>query len=427
MAPQAVASQVPTHPVLAGRASRFAEVVGIVLLALIAARIAEVIPGASKVRPVFLAGLLGGAFLLFEAGVPAIRARLQNPVVRTGLAYAGWAALTAPFALWPGQAIRNIYPMFVPGLVLVLVVSLSPPTLSTLDRTSRGLALAFGALFLSVLSDALVLKGRLYSGGSLDPNDLASCAAIAFPLAVMQASRGGWFWRLAGAAVAVLSAYMLVQTGSRGGTLAFAAAVLVLILHLRPRTRLFAAAIVIVVLPFVWGVAPPTFRARVASLTSLESDYNSFDYFGRRAIWRRGVRYTLQNPVTGVGLENFGTAEGRALTSEGQRGKWSASHSAYIQAFAELGLIGGGIFLLLLGRAAQAFRRLARLGAPQDSRPEFIAALAGFAVGAAFLSHAYFWGLWGLLAFAALATEILPRTQSHHAVLNGRGARSRRG
>ncbi|HSA57279.1 MAG TPA: O-antigen ligase family protein [Gemmatimonadaceae bacterium] len=384
------------------KGSRFAPTVAVVLLALIAARVAEIVPGVARFRPALLAAVIGGSLVLFQTQPAQLFARFRNPVLIAFLGFAAWATVTVPFAVWPGQAANSLYPVFAPALVMITVLALCPASLSMLDRVTTGLVLSFGALFLSVLSDSLVWRGRLYTSGSLDPNDLASCAAIVFPMAIMQIRRRNPLWLLVALSVAPLAVYVLLQTGSRGGTLAFAASALTLCLVLPWRFRALASFLLIVGVPVVWAVAPPTFRNRVKSLTSLESDYNSYDFFGRKELWKRGIGYAVRNPITGVGLGNFDTAEGETLRALGQGGKWSAAHSAYIQVFAELGFVGGFFWTLLLARAAQIFARLAR----RRGRPEYIAALAGWAMGAVFLSHAYFWAFFGLIALAALAWQV---------------------
>lgn len=384
------------------RGSRFASPVAVVLLALIAARVAEIVPGAARFRPALLAAVIGGSLVLFQTQPAQLFLRFRNPVIAAFLGFATWAALTVPFAIWPGQAANSMYPVFAPALVMIVVLALCPPQLSMLDRVTTGLVLSFGALFLSVLSDSMVFRGRLYTSGSLDPNDLASCAAIVFPMAVMQMRRKNPIWLAVALVVAPLAVYVLLQTGSRGGTLAFAASALTLVVVLPWRFRAVAATVLVIAVPLVWAVAPPTFRARVISLGSLESDYNTFDFFGRQELWKRGLGYAVRNPITGVGLGNFDTAEGQTLSAMGVTGKWSAAHSAYIQVFAETGFVGGGLWVLLLARAAMIFMRFAR----RHGRPEYIAALAGWAVGGIFLSHAYFWAFFGLVALSALAWQI---------------------
>jgi O-antigen ligase len=382
-----------------------APAIAVLLLALIAARLSEIIPGSSAIHPSLVSAIIGGGYVLSRAPQAARIAAGRNPIVRAFAMYGGWALLMSPFALWPGHAIKSLYPMFVPGLLLILVLSLCLPTLRVLDWILGGLVLAYGALFLSVASDNVVFQGRLYAG-SLDPNDLASCAAIIFPPAVMIFVRRPRLSTLPMLGVALISLYIVGQTASRGGVLALAAGILTLVLLLRWKARSLAILALIILVPLAWGSATPTFRARVNSLTALDQDYNATEYDGRKAVWKRGVGYATKHPITGVGLNNFEVAEGQSLAAMGLRGKWSTAHNAYVQAFAELGFVGGFVLVLLLWRAGRAFAYLARRPNRADDRPEFLAALVGWAVGAYFLSQAYFWGFFGLLALAALATSI---------------------
>jgi len=160
----------------------------------------------------------------------------------------------------------------------------------------------------------------------------------------------------------------------------------------------------------IWFSAGPVFRERAASLLTVQSDYNLQDWNnGRIAIWKRGVTYFLDHPVLGVGAGNFEVAEGVALAARGELGRWSSSHNAYIQAFADLGAVGGTVFLALLGVSGWQARRLwrpprSRLS-PSFHRPELLAAVSAFAVGACFLSFAYSGTLIGLVGFITLVTD----------------------
>ena len=66
------------------RGSRFAPSVAVVLLALIAARVAEIVPGAARFRPALLAALLGGSLVLFNTSPSQLYLRLRNPVTWEG-------------------------------------------------------------------------------------------------------------------------------------------------------------------------------------------------------------------------------------------------------------------------------------------------------------------------------------------------------
>ena len=391
------------------RGGRLVVIAGILLLALIAARVAEIIPFAYKFRPSLIAAIIGGLIVVTQTSGARFNLALANPIVRSALLYAGWAAVTAPFALWRGYAIASIYPVFAPVTVLVIVLAVSEPSIDTLNRLTRGFIVAVGAHLLVLIFSATFEAGRLSGTDSLDPNDLASLAALTFPLSLMQASRGSLLWRWIGATVALLTVYVLLQSGSRGGTIAFAGSVIGLVLASRGPKRAIVFAVLLVAIPVTWMVAPPTFRQRISSMTNLEDDYNTFDYYGRKQVWARGIGYAIRNPVMGVGLNNFDTAEGLALAARGERGKWSSPHSAYVQAFSELGIVGGAIFVTLLVTSLRLFWWLAMLPDARERRPEYFASMLGFMFGAIFLAHAYFWALYGLFGMAALTWAIRQR------------------
>src|SRR2546428_8192071 len=119
----------------------------------------------------------------------------------------------------------------------------------------------------------------------------------------------------------------------------------------------------------------------------------------------------LQNPIFGVGANNFGPAEGilSPFADRQQFGigvRWSAPHNSFVQAGAELGVPGLVMFIGLISSAFVALRRSdlgsgARLGPTQaspDLTQAITASLIGFVVGAFFLSLAYSEILYTLVA-----------------------------
>lgn len=91
------------------------------------------------------------------------------------------------------------------------------------------------------------------------------------------------------------------------------------------------------------------------------------------------------------------------------RGKWSAAHNSYVQAFAELGVIGGVLFVSLLVTSVRRLVPVFRQASPVTGipHPEYIGAVVAFASSAFFLSHAYFWGFFALVGLCALAAQTL--------------------
>jgi O-antigen ligase len=218
-----------------------------------------------------------------------------------------------------------------------------------------------------------------------------------------------------GASLAVASLVLgVIASGSRGGTLALLAGCIFFVPGLRSRHRYLMIGIMLVGGLLAWTTASESYRERIRSLTSLENDYNNTDPNGRKAIWARGRQIYRQNPVIGVGAGNFPFADGGAKQGEGLTGKWSAAHNAYLQAFVELGTIGGLLFCAILLTGARMSFGLWRpiRGPPLLHRPEFMGSLAAFATGAYFLSQAYYPPLFAILGMIALAERVRIREAS---------------
>jgi O-antigen ligase len=262
-----------------------------------------------------------------------------------------------------------------------------------------------------MMSGITVAEDRLTSGGGYDPNDLAALLAFTAPLAAGIALRERGKQRLAALATLPLLALIIAKTASRGGVLALVVGMGVFILGQRGKRRVMLIVLAIIAAAGMWSFGPPVFRARLLSMTELQNDYNFSAYTGRKAVWSRARGYFLEHPITGVGYENFPVAEGETWERIGMAGKWSAAHNSYLQAFAELGMIGGCLFLALLlsaGRRAYALwkrsARRAALGIPD--RPEMLAALMAFCTSAYFLSHAYLWALFTLLGLIFMSERV---------------------
>ena len=202
-----------------------------------------------------------------------------------------------------------------------------------------------------------------------------------------------------------------VKTGSRGGPLALVFGALVFLIASRGSRRFLYAVLFVVGGVLIWNVSPYKFRKRMIDLVSGTEDYNYTEYSGRKQVWARANIYIQRHPVMGVGIANFPIMAGQYLEEKGKVGKWSAAHNAYYQSTVELGLPGGSMFIGMLlialykgWRLRRAFRDTA--SGERLNRPEYVAAIAAFAMAAVFLSHAYFYLLYGLLGLIAFAWRV---------------------
>lgn len=391
---------------------RRAEPAVIAMIAVVVVRLHEFFPPLRFIKPVFTLSVLGFV-LLWWYTAPAVRSGVaKHGLSRMVFVYFGTVCLSIPFALWHGGAASTAQSLL-PAVLLFASFQLVRPTRETLDRLEfafLGLVLFF-AWYLQAFGSSR--GGRLVSvSGMFDSNNAASVFALTLPMAIVILMRMRGATRKAAAGFAILSLVAgTIATGSRGGTLAMLAGLIVLIAGLNSAKAGLVLYFAVLGGGAAWVVAPPAFKNRLSTLTHLDNDYNMTDTTGRKAVWRRGRLYIREHPVFGVGAGNFFVAEGEYNAETGNTGKWSAAHNAYIQAFAELGMVGGTAFIAMLLTAGIIARSLWRSqnrprGPPAMHRPELLAGLAAYCVGAVFLSHAYFNPLFGLLGLIALSQRI---------------------
>jgi O-antigen ligase len=387
---------------------RYASAVALFMLATVGLRVHENVPYLALIRPAALAAYGGGLLLVMNSSRRVLEAAIRDRVVLLMLSYFAWMAATAPFALWPGLAFDTVM-IGVPLTVMAVGLLMCRPERAEVRRVNMALiacAVVLGMLAI-VFGDVVMDAGtsRLTARGSLDPNDLATVMAIVFPFALAEGLRASGRRRVLALLAGVFILLVTVKTGSRGGNIALLAGAVMFVFAFPLRRSVPLMFAVGALLAVGWLLAPADFRERMGTVSSLDEDYNYTAYSGRQQIWKRGRGYIAEHPVAGVGAGNFPIAEGDFAAALGRPAKWSAAHNAYIQAFAELGVIGGGIFIaILVTTARRGFRLWRQSRAPAGwHRPEYLAALSAFAVSACFLSHAYFYTLYALCAITALA------------------------
>jgi O-antigen ligase len=414
------------------------------LIIVAAVRLHELVPGISVLSPALVLTVGGTAVIWAKTGAPARAAVLRHPLVLLVFAYWALMLVTMPFALWPGLAFGSVQ-YFLPGLALIIAILLCRADRGTLMKLQIGFVLATAAYaFYARTFGRSFADGRLDPGlGMYDSNDMAALLGLVFPLAagLVRSQRGTLRNMALGAAVLIV--LVVLASGSRGGILGLAAGAVVFTLGMKGSRRFVALGILAATTAVIWAYSPG-FKDRMSTLTDLENDYNTTDEFGRKAVWKRGRQYIRENPIIGVGAGNFPIAEGNhfGVLYSGTRGaKWSNAHNAYVQVFAELGIIGGCIFIGILLAGIRSSLRLWRGVRLRTGgwlhMPELLAGLCAFMVSAVFLSHAYFMPFVALVGMIGLAERVRAagmhaapaRSESSPAPFRGvaRGRRTPRG
>lgn len=201
--------------------------------------------------------------------------------------------------------------------------------------------------------------------------------------------------------------------GLSGGLLATNVGVLIFVLAHRG-FRLIAALLVVILVGVIpWQAASEECRERMMTLTQVSEDCNIEAETGRIEVWKRGMVYFWERPVFGVGAGNFSAREGRRRLSQHRPGPWSSAHNAYVQAAADLGAIGALLFLALMASAARRAKRMWRARLAQRPpvsgglmRPEMLASVSAASTAAVFLSMAYSWIIFMMVALVALADRV---------------------
>ena len=333
-----------------------------------------------------------------------------------------------------------------PGLTYVLVLFLSWSAVSQLWAEDSGAALtAFTSLSLNAVlfliiftavrtpSQAIGFAGAFVAGVSLNalygilfapsvpetasrlsssitnPNELASMlvAALALSFGLAAALKDRPLPRLGALGAAGVCIVGIFLTGSRGGLVSLAIALLAFLVvggRWRGRVVVVATVVILAGIGFFNYFASAEIRSHVSSVGSGT---------GRLDLWTVAWRMVEQEPLHGVGAGNFPVSSVHYLLQPGaiERADYivgvpKVAHNTYLELWAELGVVGLGFFLCVvvfcLYSALKAASSFARQG---DARLEVLAralfvAMVGLLAGDFFGSRLNNKEVWLLLGFA---------------------------
>jgi putative inorganic carbon (HCO3(-)) transporter len=214
-----------------------------------------------------------------------------------------------------------------------------------------------------------------------------------------------------------LCIFTVLGTYSRGGFLAFSAALLTFIMLQRRRFTALAGLLAVVTLVLAVVPIPQQYVERLSTIRT----YNQADdedpegakesAKSRTHFWQVGIVMATNKPL-GVGIKQYEAAYDRFDFLHGRYGHKRAIHSAHLQVLAELGFFAAFLWVLMFAYGYFACMRVRARAANERLRPELrrflvtaanglMASMAGFIVGGAFLSLAYNELTW--LTFAMVA------------------------
>ena len=181
------------------------------------------------------------------------------------------------------------------------------------------------------------------------------------------------------------------------------------------RRKVHALAGLVVVVSIVLAVLPQEYWDRMDTINTWREDASAS---GRVHFWRVAVEMGDTHPFTGVGFTSFRMAYDKYDFSRGAFGAGRDCHSSWFGVLAELGYVGLVLFVLVLGSAFLACRRVCALARANSQNEElqeigqYAAALRlsliAFFVGGSFVSIYHNEMMWHLVALS-MVVEVLAR------------------
>jgi len=329
------------------------------------------------------------------------------------------AIISIPQAIDPALSWEVFYTLYVKTLIVFIVMINVLRTEGRL-KTMMLLALVTGGIMsITALVDysaghtgnyeerANVAISNMFG----EPNSLALHLVTMIPLAlVLAVASKNPLKKLVylGGSLAMIAG--VFASFSRGGFLGLVAAGIVLAWKLGRRNRFAIVGIVLIAVVAAMLFAPGGYGARVGSIFNPTGEASAS---ARQALLTRSVMVALTSPFLGVGIGNL-----RIVLIHDQ-----VSHNAYTQIAGDMGLIAFTLYVMLL---VVPFRRLAAieretLKEEHHTRYYYLAvglqaSLVGFMVGSFFLSVAYDWFGYFLVAYGVSFTALYYKHVADNAI-----------
>jgi putative inorganic carbon (HCO3(-)) transporter len=320
------------------------------------------------------------------------------------------ALFTMPIAKDPAFAWKTFNDTFIKAALMFIVMV-------NVLRTRRRLmgvmwiSLSVG-LILSYTALAMYMRGELNAEGYRvaveigglfsNPNDLALHLVTMMPLALCLAlASKSKIMRCIYFAMTALFVGANTVTFSRGGFLGLVAVSGVLVWKLARKNRLNVSVAAIFFGGLFILLAPGNYGVRILSIFGLAADpVGSSDQ--RRELLERSIIVSLRNPW-GIGIGCFPIVGVRNLVT----------HNAYTQVSSELGLLGLAAYLIFM---ISPFRKLGAIERTLFAKDEcnwfyylaigLQASIVGYMVSSFFVSVAYNWFIYYLIAYAVAFRRI---------------------
>ncbi len=403
----------------------------LVFTALYYARPEDVLPALIPLHlpeVVAICAIIGYILARLRGGAPVVWSAELKIMLGLTLCFAA----SVPFSIWRWGSLTLLTQAWLKTLLIFFLLTQTVLTLARLRKLLWAILLC--ELFVSCVSiltakSLIVEEGQRLQGatlGILSGNEFSIVVATTLPflVAFLVESRSILKSGLLLATAGIVMR-MTVLNASRGGVICLAMC-LVLLLVMTGRsifrgkvTGLILVAVVIGVAAFAPSVFWERIRTtwdepKVASSAVTESAVASTAQ--RKALFRRSIEYTLENPIFGLGLGNFIVASG---TRTGRASEWAGTHNSFTQVSSEAGIPALLLYLGLMLVTSRNMRTLSRECADDPVRAELelfaraaLVSICTFMVGAFFAHLAYNLYSYYLIAVAIGLQTVMRRAKT---------------
>jgi O-antigen ligase len=377
-------------------------------LILVYANTPFILPALDALRPAKLVAVAAILALLAETVFGKRSFKFALPEGAWLIAFLGAALLSCLTALWPGYAVTAVGDLLKMGVVFFFLVNCAVTVPKLLGIMW---VIVISGLFPALGTLHHYFTGNLYEGRAswlgifANPNEVAYSLVILLPLAAYLAWTGGWFARLSLLAISVLFLGAIFVTFSRGGLIGLAA----MVEFFAWRLRSMRLQIVIVLLVAGGASFAGQHWSRNEKFSQLDNDVS---FQQRIATSDVGLKMFEDHPLLGVGIACSVVAW--PLYAPGglyTRGAL-VTHNTWVQAFSEVGILGGVTFLILFGTALRRLRARTN-GSPLNALGMAVeASIWGFIVCGLSGGYIVTWFPYILLGLAAATGLVAERAEN---------------
>lgn len=323
-------------------------------------------------------------------------------------AFGLWLVLASVSSFWVGGSLSFLFKFYLRTSFILFFPAAALP-INVREVKNIFLSMGFAVLVSGLLGRSfaeMTEGGRVaMSYGSIaNSGDLAAFFVITLPfLLFLWANVAKVIVRVAILLMAGSNIYLVLTTATRAALIAFAVALVLVMIAGTPRLRLAILALAILGTVLAVSFLPKSVLSRYATLwgdVSAQTQEAEGSKLAREAVAGRAFDYMLHHPIFGVGPHAFEDYDAEVTKAAGKgRAQWLETHNGYLEVGSEEGVPAlffyvGAILtaLMVCVRIYRRTRKNPQLRVLSSIAFSLIGAIAMLMVFLLFLSQAYnFW------------------------------------